>query len=339
MTFQDRVNSFVELGLCLKGIDQTTHPQIFTEANLKNPWFTYENIELALSSLAQMLEVDGLQTWLGGYDGLSDPHRKSKNVGVIMAGNLPAVGFHDMLCVLISGHRLLAKTSAQDDVLPKFLMQLLQKINPEWAQNIEFVSLLKNTDAVISTGSDNSARYFSYYFSKIPHIIRKNRSSLAILSGNETSADLNLLGKDIFNYFGLGCRNVSKILVPAKAGFTYVIDGLQPYSSIIDHHKYANNYMYNKTLLTMNMEPYLDNNFALFCQKEALNSPISVIHYDFYNDLNEAVAYIKNHNEKIQCVVGGSLEGLTTVPLGFAQQPKIHDYADGVDTMEFLLAL
>jgi hypothetical protein len=243
-----------------------------------------------------------------------------------MAGNIPLVGFHDLLCVLISGHRLSAKLSSQDSVLMRYVVEKLVAIEPRFKDYISFVERMNDADAVIATGSDNTARYFEYYFRNIPHIIRKNRSSCAILRGTETNEQLIALGKDVFSYFGLGCRNVSKLFVPKDYDFKRLLDLWQPYHDVFNHHKYVNNYDYNKSILLVNRTPHLDNGFVLITENKALVSPISVVYYE--------VGEPDPSSDKIQCVVSAE-----HVPFGKTQEPELTDYADRVDTLKFLTAL
>ena len=253
-----------------------------------------------------------------------------------MAGNIPMVGIHDMICVLLSGHKLFAKLSNQDDVLIPFLVNELIKIEPEFKDAIEFVDLLKGIDSVITTGSDNTSRYFDYYFSRFPKIIRKNRTSIAILDGNENLNELKDLGQDLFSHFGLGCRNVSKLFLPIGYDIKKLISELEYFNHIIDHNKYANNYFYNKSIYLVNQTKHLDNGFALFQHTEQLVSPISIIYYDFYDD----IVVLKNDllplKYKIQCVVSNIDVIGKSVKFGKSQTPEIWDYADHIDTMEFL---
>lgn len=283
-----------------------------------------------------MLDETQLRTWLAAYNLENLQPRK---VGVVMAGNIPLVGFHDLLTVLLSGNYLYAKLSSEDTFLPKWLVHQLVSIEPGFKDFVVFVDLLKDVDAVIATGSDNTARYFEYYFSKKPHIIRRNRSSLAVLTGFESPEELAKLGGDIFQYYGLGCRNVSKLFVPEGYHPEALFQALEPYKWVLDHHKYANNYDYNKSILLVNQTPHYDNGFLLLTENKQLASPISVIHLETYvsqEDLKQKLAALKN---KIQCVVSalGWYQG--SVPFGEAQCPTVDQYADNVDTMAFLAGL
>lgn len=333
MDFIKRTKSFVELGHRLKNIDHDILNEVIERASYKNPWFTCDNVRLSFNGLVQYLDENKFNAWLDKYD---FSQISSKNVGIVMAGNIPMVGIHDMICVLMSGHKLIAKLSSQDDVLIPFIADELIKIEPEFKGAIEFVDLLKGMDAVIATGSDNSARYFNYYFSKYPNIIRKNRTSIAILNGNENTNELKDLGQDIFSYFGLGCRNVSKLYLPVEYDIKKLIPQLEYFKHIIDHNKYSNNYFYNKSIFLINQIEHLDNGFALFQQTEQLVSPISIIYYDFYNDLNSLKNQLISMKDKIQCIVSNEDIMGKSVQFGHAQMPEIWDYADHIDTMDFL---
>jgi hypothetical protein len=262
---------------------------------------------------------------------------QSKKIGVVMAGNVPAVGFHDALCVLLSGHTLLAKLSKDDFALMHFLLTTLIKLEPELKEYVQFVERLNEADAYIATGSDNTARYFHYYFSKKPHIIRKNRTSVAVLSGQETPAQLNRLGDDILRYFGLGCRNVSKLYVPKEYDFSGFFLNLEEKRNVYaNHNKYFNNYEYNKSILLVNRTEHLDSGFLILTENQSLVSPLSVVYYETYSSAEQLKTEIESHSEKIQCIVGEMPAIEHTVPFGTAQLPGLSDFADGVDTMAFL---
>lgn len=283
-----------------------------------------------------LLDPQYFREWLYPY------HLKQvtpKKVGVVMAGNIPMVGFHDFMSVLISGHDLLAKLSSDDEVLMKKLTDMLIAIEPAFANKIEFVPMLKNADAIIATGSDNTARYFEYYFAKRPHIIRKNRSSIGILTGHEEKDDLQALGEDVFRYFGLGCRNVSKVFVPEGYTFDKFFEANAARENVLEHHKYHNNYDYNKSILLVNRVPHFDNGFLLVQESENLVSPISVLFYQTFTSLADLRHKLEAVKDKTQCVVSahGWLEG--SIPFGEAQCPMPWDYADGVDTLAFLQKL
>ncbi len=303
-----------------------------------NAWFTPENVLQAVQAIGRMLNREDLENWLPEDAGTVFTGKK---VGLVLAGNIPVVGFHDVLCVLASGHFAMIKASANDARLIDFILKRLVAIEPEFANRYEFTERLANFDAVMATGSNNTSRYFDYYFSKVPNIIRKNRNSMALLSGFETEEDLQKLGHDIFDYFGLGCRSVSKILVPKGYDFGILFRAIESFQPIINHHKYNNNYDYNKSIYLVNQAKHFDNGFLLLKQDENLASPLAVLFYDFYQDLDDAVAQINLKKEAIQCVVSGFKlnAAIQTVGFGQSQQPKLWDYADDVDTMAFLQTL
>jgi len=302
-----------------------------------NGWFTSEQVCFSLQEWANALTQENLDSWLSIYD--LSKQNQPKNVGLVLAGNIPLVGFHDFLCVLVCGHKALIKTSSNDKQLLPFLAKYLIKINPELQNKIKFIDeKLNNFDAVIATGSDNTARYFEYYFRNKPSIIRKNRNSVALLTGKETQKDLFDLGKDIFTYFGLGCRNVSKLYVPKNYDFDVFFQAVYPYREIIDNHKYNNNYHYNKAVFLMSNYQILDNGFLILKEENSYSSPISVVFYQYYSDLQEIKNRINQDNELIQCVVSNKIIE-NSVVFGQTQNPRLWDYADNVDTILFLLEL
>ena len=336
MTLENRLQAFVQLGNLLKSLPDNQVQELAHLARLKNAWFDEPNVRRALAGIAAMLDENQLQQWLSQYD-LS--HIQPQKIGVIMAGNIPLVGFHDLLTVLLSGHYLYAKLSSEDTFLPKWLVQQLLSLEPEFKENVLFVDMLKDVDAIIATGSDNSARYFEFYFSKKPHIIRRNRSSLAVISGFESKEELAKLGDDIFQYYGLGCRNVSKLFVPEGYSFDTLFQAVEPFNYVLDHHKYANNYDYNKSILLVNQTPHYDNGFLLLTENKQLVSPISVIHFETYTtqeDLQNKLADLEN---KIQCVVSAAGWFRNSLSFGEAQCPMVGQYADNVDTLAFLSSL
>ncbi|GEO05833.1 acyl-CoA reductase [Adhaeribacter aerolatus] len=336
MTLPERIAAFVSLGEELKNLTPEQKLQIRERAGNGNPWFDERNITNAFNGIIYLLDKENLEDWLFVYD---LENITPKNVGVIMAGNIPMVGFHDFLTVLISGHYLYAKLSSEDTFLMKMLAERLVKIEPRFAERIQFVALLKEADAIIATGSDNTARYFEYYFSKKPHIIRKNRTSLGILSGNETPEDFRALGEDIFTYYGLGCRNVSKLLVPENYSFTGFYEAIEPFKYILDHNKYQNNYDYNKSILLVNRAPHLDNGFLLLSESDQLVSPISVLFYGTYANADDLKNQLVAVKDKTQAVVSVGAWYPNSIAFGQAQCPAVWDYADGVDTLAFLSKL
>ena len=305
-----------------------------------NGWFIPDNVKHMVSSLAESLREDKLETWLQPYREAIDRKKPVNRVGVVMAGNLPLVGFHDFLSVLITGDRIVAKLSADDNKLLPAVAGLLFEIEPGFQDYVEFTDdRLENFDAIIATGSDNTSRYFEYYFGKYPHIIRRNRNGAAVLTGNETESDLEKLSEDIFLYFGLGCRNVSKLFVPENYDFDNLLEVLGRNKKVIESHKYFNNYEYNKAIYLVNRTPHFDSGNLLLTEDFRFASPVSVVYYEYYHDLNSVKEILKENREKIQCVVSGNESLENTVPFGKSQQPELWDYADGVDTVRFLLTI
>lgn len=307
-------------------------------AKNKNGWFTQQEIEKAIEANGQMLNHHDLKSWT---DTAAEAPKNAKKIGLILAGNLPLVGFHDILAVFISGHVALIKLSSQDDVLIPAILKKLVEFEPSYEHQFQFVNRLADFDAVIATGSNNSSRYFDYYFAKVPHIIRKNRNSIAILSGEESSEELRNLGKDIFDYYGLGCRNVSKMMVPKGYIFNHFFESIEEFSPILNHHKYQNNYDYNKSIYLVNRVEHLDNGFLLLTQNTQLASPLSVVFYEEYENLADLTSKINTVAEEIQVVVTKQKLNINcpTVDFGESQHPKLWDYADGVNTLEFLAQL
>ena len=324
------------LGTRLTTPDEALSAIINTERQY-NAWFTPENVLQAVNAIAAMLNDVDLTAWFEKYNLLSAG--RSKKVGLILAGNIPLVGFHDVLCVLATGNFALIKAASQDSRLIKHILQVLVEIEPAFSQQYEFVERLENFDAVIATGSNNTSRYFDYYFGKTPNIIRKNRNSVAVLTGDETAEQLYSLGHDIFDYFGLGCRNVSKLMVPKGYNFNFFFESIQVFEPIIHHNKYNNNYGYNRSIYLVGNEQHLDNNFLLLKENPSLSSPLAVIFYEYYDDLESAQRLLKQQTDSIQCVISNAKLNVPNqlVPFGQSQQPVLWDYADNVDTMEFLL--
>ncbi|NER16738.1 acyl-CoA reductase [Spongiivirga citrea] len=300
-----------------------------------NAWFTKDNILYALEGWSAALTSQKLTNWLEKYDFSSNT--ELKKVGIVMAGNIPLVGFHDFLSVLICGHSVLVKQSSNDRNLLPFLAKYLEYVAPEFKGRIAFTEdKLEDFDAVIATGSNNTARYFEYYFKDVPSIIRKNRNSVAILTGNETEEDMQALSEDIFRYYGLGCRSVSKVFVPKGYDFDALFKGVYHQSAIIETAKYANNYDYNKAVYIMSQFDILENGFLMIKEDESCSSPIATLFYETYKDTNELKERLKNDEDQIQCIVS---KGFTDSEITFGQTqcPELNDYADGEDTIEFLL--
>ena len=303
----------------------------------ENAWFQPEQTRRAINALVKMLQPDLLHDWFSRYPHL--PVTVPKTIGVVMAGNLPMVGFHDWLCVLAAGHRLQVKLSSQDRVLFLKLHAFLAEVAPALYARIAVVEQLHQPDAVIATGSDNTSRYFDYYFRSYPHIIRKNRNSLAILNGSESNEELVALGHDLFDYFGLGCRNVSFLLVPDGYDWKPFWESIEIYSHVGQFHKYFNNYDYQKTVMLVNSEPYFDNGFLLLRSRSGLASPIAVLHYQTYHDTGEIAQFVEQHQSNIQCIVSSNGSYPGSIPFGETQSPGLCDYADGLDVMHFLSGL
>ncbi len=301
-----------------------------------NGWFTPKQVYFSIEAWAKALTEESLNQWLSSYD---FSKTETKKVGLVLAGNIPLVGFHDFLSVLISGHDVLVKTSSNDQHLLKFLAKYLISIQPKLNTKITFVEdKLEGFDAVIATGSNNTARYFEFYFKDKPSIIRKNRNSVAVLDGTETFEDLVGLGEDIFRYFGLGCRNVSKLFVPKEYNFDNFFKAMYEYREVIQYEKYANNYDYNKAVFLMSNFQLLDNEFLTIKEDASYASPISSVFYEFYDNLNEIKNKLSNDAEQIQCVVSNNLIE-NSISFGNTQKPRLWDYADNVDTLAFLIPL
>lgn len=334
MTFQQRINAFVKLGQFLAQSKEEITEPVFRQAYHKNNWFTPAEVQLAVNAWSDLLTEQKLQTWLSRYTIVEQP---PQTVAIIMAGNIPFVGFHDLLCVLLTGNKALVKLAEDDTILMKWLIQALLNIEPAFGPFIEISEnrLPQHFDRVIATGSNNTNRYFEYYFRNKASLLRKNRNSVAILTGNETPEDLQKLGSDIFTYFGLGCRNVSKLYVPEGYDFVPFYEAIEPLNDIANHHKYANNYTYHKAILLMNLDKHLDNNFLLVKEDDAIASPLGVLFFSTYKNMDELQQLLATRASEIQCVVSQTaIPG--ALPLGKAQHPELWDYADGVDTIAFL---
>ncbi|MDN3580420.1 acyl-CoA reductase [Mucilaginibacter flavus] len=338
INIKSTINSFSTLGTQLTQPDAQLMA-IINDEQYHNAWFTPESVLQAVTAIGKMLNEADLQTWLTRYK--LDGATRDKKVGLILAGNIPLVGFHDVLCVLASGNQALIKASSQDARLIKAVLQKLITIDDSFADKFSFVERLADFDAIIATGSNNSSRYFDYYFGKVPNIIRKNRNSVAMLTGDETTEELSALGHDIFDYYGLGCRNVSKLLVPKDYNFNFFFESIEHYKTIIHHHKYNNNYDYNKSIYLVNSVKHLDNGFLMVTEYERLASPLSVVYFSYYDDLASAQKTLQDQSENIQCIVSNKSINVPNqvVPFGQSQQPALWDYADGIDTMEFLANL
>ncbi len=352
MILEDKKKAFIHLGLFLKQFSTETYQenpnvlhnneffepfnQLINRLHESNSWFKREQLQFCFNSWCSALTDTNLTKWLTPYNLQNE---QLKTIGLILAGNIPLVGFHDVLTVLISGNKALIKLSSNDELLVPFILKYLETVEPEFKNRYEITKeKLELFDAVIATGSNNTARYFEYYFGKYPNIIRKNRNSVAVLNGKESKEDLIALGEDIFRYYGLGCRNVSKLFVPKDYNFDAFFEGMFAYSEIIKDEKYVNNYDYNKAVFLMSNFNLLDNGFLTIKEDASYTSPISSVFYEFYTDLNEINNRLITDADKIQCVVSNQLTP-NSLPFGTTQKPELWDYADNVDTMKFLLSL
>jgi hypothetical protein len=347
ISYERRIKAFAKLGEWMRCQDINTpdhldNPfvQLINQGKLTNPWFTPENVLKALITIGECLTENNLNHWLDRYREKLINTKSIKRVGVVMAGNIPLVGFHDFLCVVVSGNKIIARLSSEDNQLLPAIAKELNEIDPGLSEQIIFTEeKLENYDAVIATGSNNTSRYFEYYFRHVPHIIRKNRNGVAVLTGNESDEELTLLGEDIFLYFGLGCRSVSKLFVPRNYSFDRLFHLLEKYHGVGDHNKYNNNYEYYKSIYLINGLKHFDSGFLLLKHDSAFASPPAVLFYEEYDNLELLNAQLQAAHDQIQCIVGHSKEIAGSIPFGGAQKPELWDYADGVDTMDFLLNL
>lgn len=352
MTLEHKKNIFVALGTFLSQFSEVENLKkesvlnndlffdrfidLIKLSQSHNGWYTNDNVYFAIQSWAEALTIDNLNQWLDTYD---FTNVDSKTVGLVLAGNIPLVGFHDFISVLLSGHKVLVKTSSNDQHLLPFLAEYLISIEPKLENHITFVEgKLEGFDAVIATGSNNTARYFEFYFKDKPSIIRKSRNSVAVLNGQETKEQMIALGEDVFRYFGLGCRNVSKIFVSKDYNFDAFFGGMFPYQDVIKYEKYINNYDYNKAVFLMSNFNLLDNEFLIIKEDSSYASPISSVFYEFYENLEDIKLRLQVDNEQIQCIVSNDLIE-NSVAFGQTQKPNLWDYADNVDTIKFLITL
>jgi len=347
MNLQKRINSLVKLGDVLKNystsnkINEQLKDEIskqIAQQYIYNAWFTPDNVNYAIEQWAQLLSKNNIEKWVNNYNPKNFESTTKKNVAVILAGNIPLVGMHDLISVIITGHNFIGKLSSKDEHLLVLIKNILCNTEPEFSKQISFThEILKNFDAVIATGNNNSARYFEYYFSKIPTIIRKNKNSVAVLSGNENETDLSYLSDDIFRYFGLGCRNVSKIFLPQNFNFEKIFMNFEKWNHISKHNKYMNNYEYNKSVYQLNKIKYFDNGFVLLKNDNQINSPLAVIFYEHYSDITNLATELENNNSEIQCIVSNESCIKNNINFGKSQKPNLWDYADNNDTIKFLL--
>ena len=325
---------FTALGRHFQNLKTTdAGQQLLQEAEIRNPWFTRAELDYCLDTWVNALQPQAVEAWLK----TTKPTRLPKKVGILMAGNIPLVGLHDLFCVLASGHHALVKLSSDDQVLMREVLRFATAYGLPSTQLLTEVEQLKGVEAAIATGSNNAARYFKQYFGHLPHIIRKNRNSVTYIAPNEPEHTFPLLADDVFHYFGLGCRNVTHLLLPEGFDPRRLFPYFESWAHIINHNKYANNYHYHKAILLMNLDVHLDNGFVLLKEDEKLYSPVGILHYSFYTDEESAAAYVQKHREEIQCMVGHA-NFCDTLP-GTTQRPGLQDYADGVNTMDWLMRL
>tara|TARA_B100001142_G_scaffold249834_1_gene249856 strand:+ start:1022 stop:2026 length:1005 start_codon:yes stop_codon:yes gene_type:complete len=334
MNLKERISVFVKLGEYLKNEIHEQDSEQLHLAEIKNPWFTKENITHSLNAWYEQLNEETISSWLNPYK-LGEV-KQQKKVLIVMAGNIPLVGFHDFLTVLICGHKVVVKMSSNDSVLLKILISKLISITPYFKQQIEFIDDIRKRkfDAVIATGSDSSAKHFNYYFKDCKRIIRNSRRSIAILDGSENAEELEGLASDVFAYFGLGCRNISKLFLPIGFDLDILFKVFYEYAYLLEHKKYANNYDYNKSILLMGNNEIVENGFLLLKEDRSMFSPVAMLYYEFYDDRSVVDAFIKENADKLQCIVSRQ-----DLPFGSTQTPHLWDYADGIDTVAFLKKL
>jgi hypothetical protein len=332
MNLQKRIDLLIRLGQYISG-NSPEWKEVKERAQSVNNWFVSEFVDLASNTIAErFLKEDTLASFSRLYN-MPDENMNQKTVGLVMAGNIPLVGFHDWMCIFLSGHKSRVKPSSKDEILIKHLVGKMCEWDEEIVVQTHFTEMLKGCDVYIATGSNNSARYFDYYFGKYPNIIRRNRTSVALLTGNESEADLVNLADDVHLYFGLGCRNVTKIYTPESYDFVPLLEAFRKYAYFSDHHKYKNNFDYQLAIHLINRKYYMTNGSILLSENPSVFSPISQLNYEFYTE-EQAVVELLENNQDIQCITGNRF-----VPFGFAQSPSLTDYADGIDTMKFLLQL
>jgi hypothetical protein len=338
MNLDQHIQSLIKLGQQIVQFDDSDLSNIIHQAYVQNNWFDQDEMKHCLTAWSKQLTEENLIEWTSRYDfsKKADP----KNVGLILAGNIPLVGLHDIICVLLSGNKALVKLSSKDTFMIKFIIFSLYQIDEAYKERIEIVERLTDHDAIIATGSNNSSRYFEHYFDKYPNIIRKNRTSIALLDGKESKAQLEAMGNDIFRYFGLGCRNISKIYVPQDYKLDPIFEAVASFEPIMHNNKYKNNYDYNCTLLLMNQVKFLSNDFLMLKEDASFHAPTGTVHIERYTDQADLKAKIDAINlDTIQCISSDHIDGTNHIQLGQCQHPQLWDYADNIDTMEFLLGL
>ena len=345
--FKERLIAFSELGTLFKeNVDKkenkkfpewdTVLEKTLIESHSYNSWFTIDNLKLSLKNWSNSLQENIISDWLSKYN-IED--KSSKKIAIIMAGNIPAVGFHDLLCSLLLNFDCIVKLSSEDKLLIPFIVKFLESRNEKLKNKVTFESeKLKDFDGVIATGNNNSHRYFDYYFSKYPNLLRKTRHSIAVLDGKESNNDLSDLSNDIFNYFGLGCRSVSKVFIPYGYDLDLLFNAFFRHKEVVNHNKYVNNFDYNKAVYLMSKEKFIENGFIILKEESKLGSPIGCLFYEFYNDKKEITKLINNNSDSIQCVVS-NINFNTNIKFGQTQCPNINDYADNNDTIKFLLKI
>lgn len=344
---KERIQAFSDLGILFRENSSSQKIKTFqkwdSELNklLKdsyqhNSWFTENNLKLSLKNWSAELNKKNIENWLENY---KIELKSSKTVAIIMAGNVPIVGFHDLMCSLILGFKCIVKLSSDDKILIPLIVKFIQSRFDGFKEKVFFENnILKNFDAVIATGSNNSHKYFEYYFGKYPNLLRKTRHSVAVLNGNESDSELAMLSNDVFDYFGLGCRSVSKIFIPKGYDLDLLFNAFYMKRFVIDHNKYANNYDYNKAVYLMSEEKFYDNGFVILKEEKKLGSPIACVYFEYYDDLVQVQNIIKINNQNIQCVVSNE-KIFNGISFGTTQCPKLSDYADNVDTLKFLLKI
>jgi hypothetical protein len=350
LTSNQRIEAFATLGSQLLkelqnlSVETQGINQIIQSSQFQNPWFTPDNVQRALQSNLMLLNASSLRTWIEPYS-QNFERNNNKTVGLILAGNIPMVGFHDVLSCLIAGFNVQIKPSGDDKLLIPYLLNRLIEIEPVFEAKINIVERLANFDLIIATGSNNSSRYFEYYFKNTPHIIRKNRNSAALITGNESKSELEKLGSDLFHYFGLGCRNISKIFFPKNYNYSFFFEAIESFSPITNHYKYNNNYEYNKAIYLVNGDKHLDNGFLLLKEDARFASPLGVVYFEEYDKLNSIGPFLNENKDNIQCIVcEDSVQKLDSfkklkIPMtgfGTSQSPGLSDYADGVNILDFL---
>lgn len=334
-----RIQSLVQLGYYLDNVDEALHSSIVQHAEQANPWFTPVNIQKAIDAIRnEFLQPSALNYLAQNY--CLDDNISVKKVGIICAGNIPLVGWHDIMCTYLCGHQSIIKYSEKDAILIPYLLKELHRIDPHSAWYFQTAEKLVDYDAIIATGSDSTAIHFQHYFSHVPHIIRKNRNSVAILRGDENIDELRALSTDIFNYFGLGCRNVTKIFVPKGYNFSTFLSILDAYEPYKMSSKYQSNYEYNLAVLLLNQKEFYQGNSILLVHSEKIGAAVATLNYEYYDHIDTLGAHLQKDVQKIQCVVSKEkIAGFEIIPFGQSQCPTINTYADGVDTINFLLGL